>query len=244
MRTGARVRAAAVAVLAVVGALVAPVAPASAAPLPIEYSANGTSWSSTPLGSVFPSGMRIVPGDEISATIYLRTTRTAPTELSVLLTGLTVDDPAFGSNLVLGSTPNMGFGLAPTVFDRITACTPMLTRTAVAAYQVVALTVTVGLSADLPAQVAQNATANFNLVIGVSDTGVGAPVPGCSGPRIPATPGGGSTASAGGADGRTVAHTGSDVTYPALAVAAVAWGVGWIFVMIGRRRRRQTEPTA
>ena len=241
MRIGARARAASVAVAAIVGALVAPVGPAAAAPLPLEYSADGTSWSATPLMSVFPSGMRIVPGDEISSTIYLRTTRTAPTELSVVLTGLIVDDPALANNMVLGSTPNMGFGLARTAFNRIRTCTPVLTRTAVAAYQVVALTVTVGLSADLPARVAANANAHFNLVIGMSDTGVGAPVPGCSGPTIPATPG--TRGAATGADG-SIAHTGSDVTYPALAVAAVTLGAGWIFMMIGRRRRRQTEPTA
>lgn len=246
------VRGALVAVLAA-GAIALPAHSAAAAPLPLEFSTDGSSWSTTPPASVFPAELRIVPGDTVSSTIYLRSTRTEPTELSVLLTGVNATDPELASNLTLASTPAPGAGLTATRLDRIAACTPVLVATTVQAYQTVALTITLRMSATVTGTTAQNERAYFNLVAGMSDFGGGAPVAGCgNGPVIPSLPStGGSVGggSAGGSKGTAarprnplgLPFTGAELLMPSLGVAAAAFTTGLVFVAIARRRRRTEE---
>ena len=73
----------------------------------------------------------------------------------------------------------------------------------------------------------------------MSDPAATVPVAGCpgGGAVIPSNPGGDGGPS-------VVAMTGSDLLYPSLVVAALALGVGWILLMVGKRRRRSDETTA
>lgn len=219
--------------------VVVPAAPVSAAPLPLEFSSDGVHWSTAAPTSVLPGGLRIVPGDEVSQTIYLRTTRATPVELSMVITGITFDDPLLGLALSLATSPSVGGGLPEMPIADIVSCTTLMSASVVRPGQVVALTLTVALSDTLVGQMAQNATANFNIVAGMSDVGGRGAVAGCgNGPVIPYLPEVGGTESTGGG---TIAHTGADAVLPALAIAAAVLFSGWLLVLIARRRNRRAE---
>jgi hypothetical protein len=240
-------RAAIVALLVALGVILAMQAasPAHAATLPIQFSTNGTVWQTAPLSSVYPGGYIIVPGGTLSSTIYLRSTDPNPAAMTVAVRDVTTSNAALGANLTLSSSPSVGAGLAPTPFSSIPNCTIVSQRNVVTTGQVVSVTLTTTLSSALTGQNATLSNAAFNVVVGMSDPAVNVGVAGCpgGGAVIPATPTPPSTP-AGTAGPGVVAMTGSDLLYPSLVVAGVALGVGWILVMVGKRRRRQEEKRA
>lgn len=239
-----RMRAAIAALIVAIGAVLAvgAVQPAHAATLPIEYSTNGTTWQTAPLTSVYPGGYLIVPGGTLSSTLYFRSTDPNPVAMTIAVRDVTSTDPLLASGLSLSSSPSSGLGLTPTTFNNIQNCTIVAPRTVVAYHQAVSLTLNTTLSSTLTARNATLSNAQFKLVVGMSDPAANVGVAGCpsNGVVIPSTPGSnGGTAGTGGPS--VVAMTGSDLLYPSLIVAAVALGIGWILVLVGRRRQRE-EP--
>jgi hypothetical protein len=247
------VRAAIAAVVIAIGTLLGFGATAAhATHLPIEYSSDGVHWQTAPLASVYPDGFVIAPGDSQSSTVYLRSTDPDPVALTLAVRDVTTNNAHFAGGLSLSSTSNVSAGMSARTFDDIPDCTHVSPREVVTTGQVVALTLTTTLSDALSARDATGSLASFVLVVGMSDPAVGVGVAGCpsNGGIIPATPADpddpDDTQGTGGSGGAgapgVVALTGSDLLYPSLVVAGAALGVGWILVMVGKRRRRP-QPT-
>jgi hypothetical protein len=233
-----------VAALVVVAAGFLAAAPqaAYAAGLPLEYSSDGVHWQAVPLASVYADGFVITPGHWASGTVYLRSTNPDPAAMTVVVRDVTSDDPQFAAALSLSSSSTLGPGLAATSFDNVPDCTAVAPRHVVANGQVVSVTLTTSLSSALDEQDATLAQAGFRLVVGMSDPAVTVGDAGCpSGGVIiaatPADPDDPGTDPASDGPG-VVALTGSDLLYPSLVVAGAAIGVGWMLVMLGKRRRR------
>jgi hypothetical protein len=242
-------RAAIAAMIIASATILATGAPAAhAAHLPIEFSADGVHWQTAPLASVYPDAFLIAPGDSRSDTIYLRSTATQPAAVTIAVRDVTSDDAHFAEALSLSSSSNLGAGLQATSFDSIPDCTAVLPRRVVSPGEVVALTLTTTMSAAIDARNATGSDASFVLLVGMSDPAVSVGVTGCpsGGVNIPSTPADpdddGDTGAAGSPG--VVALTGSDLLYPSLVVAGAALGVGWILVMLGKRRSRPTQGPA
>jgi hypothetical protein len=246
-----RVLRAAIAAVAIAAGMILGVgAPAAqAADLPVEFSSDGVHWQTEPLASVYPTGFVIAPGVSHSSTVYLRSTDPDPAAMTIVVRDVTSTNPHFAAGLSLSSVSSLGSGLTATPFDSVPDCTAVAPRQVVSTGQVVSLTLITTLSSTLSARHATRSQAGFRLVVGMSDPAVGVGVAGCpsGGVIIPSTPADpdpddGDTAGAG-APG-VVALTGSDLLYPSLVVAAAALGVGWILVMLGKRRRRAEHSPA
>ncbi|GMA91890.1 hypothetical protein GCM10025869_24190 [Homoserinibacter gongjuensis] len=110
-----------------VGLLVA-AAPAQAAPHALEFSTDGVTWSATPLGSIFGTDFRYVPGDTESSTIYVRNVRAVPTSVMMAITDVTYDDTEFGTALSIAATDFASGGLPATSIGAVPACTVIAPR--------------------------------------------------------------------------------------------------------------------
>jgi hypothetical protein len=223
--------------IAVVALAVAPAASASAAPTYLEFSTDGNTWSQTPPASLFSSSLRLVPGDALARTVYVRSTRSDPTALSVALADVSVSSPELGAALSVHAVAGSSAPLDSSI-SALGACTPVVAAIPVARNQSIPITVSLTLATALHTTQAQNASVHFGLQIGLSDVGSPVAPNGC--PQSPTTIAGtgGHLAFTGSAPSR-IAFTGTDTLYPALIVAGIAFGIGTLFAVVGRRRRKK-----
>ncbi|HWH26866.1 MAG TPA: hypothetical protein VNT53_09500 [Pseudolysinimonas sp.] len=254
----------AIAALLTLGGIVLPATAASAADVPVEYSFDGVSWTTTPPNSFFSGSPLVVPGDSATGTIYMRSTRTTLSTMRIVITKPTVSDPVYGAALTLRGRDQGGTGMPVTAVNDIAMCTQLVPTRNVVAGDIVRVTIDAALATTLSSAQGQGGSASFRVLVGLSDLGVPTDANGCpldfdsippdgggTGPGG-ASIGGGATGGGGSASRTTrygspngLAFTGSALFYPAIVVAGGALGVGWFLVIVARRRRRQdTEPTA
>ena len=207
--------------------------PAAAAPGDMEYSTDGgATWSLTPPPTLFPASFRAVPGDTLTATLFVRMLRSAPTVAMAVVSNAFVNDPMYNSALTISGDDGTGAGLTSTALMSVADCAPVVPTTVLTTGEVMQITFVVDVSPTLVAQQAQQAVAAFDLELGFTDVGAPTAPNGC--PIDPTVIDGfpiGSTITG------NIAYTGTDVL-PAVAIAAAAWGVG-LWLVIASRRRKQ-----
>jgi len=228
-----RLAAAAIAALALVLGVALP---AQAAPSDsVLVSTDGSHFSSTIAGGLFPATTVLIPGAARTATLYVKNDSSVPSELFVTASHVVVSSADFARSLTLRATSSSSPSNAAIPLSRASQCAGLLAEV-LAPGAVTKLTLTLSM-ADVTAQVAQGASlaATLGLALYEVDTSA-APATGCdlSGVQLPvlALPPDG----AGG-----LAYTGGAVLYPALAAVGILLGVGtWLF-FAGRRRGRRAR---
>lgn len=237
-RVGPIVSLAAVAGLAL--ALLAP-SVAIAAAGGMQYSTDGGStWSSNAPAVWFTGVGRLVPGDTVSQTVQMRSTRTEPTLFQFSVNGASIADPMLKSGLTLKARDASGAGLANTAVNNLGQCDALVPNRVLRAGDVVPVTLTLQVSPDLVERQGQNSVGSFQMAVNLSDPGLPTAPNGCPVDAIliagfasdrPAVAG-----------GSTLAYTGSSLGFSSALVALAALGLGGMFVVIaGRRRRRGDE---
>jgi len=226
----------------------------------IELSIDGTTWNTTPPDALFPVDFRIVPGDEVSSTLYIRSARDAPSELTVVVSNVVVDNSHYREDLLLSARDDHATGMSRQRLSSISSCIEVIPSRRVARGEVVPVTLSVELPMESGNQT-QHALAQFWIQVGLSEDTLGGRDPfGCpTGPIVvpalptptdpstspqPASPGvtqpTTGTAVANDTGARAIATTGSDLLYPALALAGSAIGAG-LFLLRARRTQRDNE---
>jgi hypothetical protein len=217
----------------------APASATAAAPA-VEYSRDGgLTWSATPPSFLFSSSMRFVPGDVVTQNVLIRSLRTDPTLMQVSLANATTTDSSLESALTIEGSDAAGAGLAPSTFDALTTCQPVVPDRVLTRGQILSVSLTLRISPTLTGRQAQDSVGRFDLALGMSDPGPAIAPDGCAvDPVLIAGIGFESgttrTESAG------LAYTGGTLAYPAIITALIALGIGWLFVAVGRRRRRES----
>ncbi|MDJ0335653.1 hypothetical protein QMG83_10505 [Salinibacterium sp. G-O1] len=220
----------------------APLAATAATPT-AEYSRDGgATWSTTPPSFLFASAVRYVPGDVATANLLIRSLRSNPTFVQLSLTNASTDDTVLDEAMTIEGADAAGKGLQPTRFSALTACQPVVPDRVMTQGQIVSVSLTLRVSPMLTGNQAQDAAGHVDLAVALSDPGLEIAPNGCSVDAviIPST----ETTTSGldqraGSDG--LAYTGGTLAYPAFITAAIALGVGWLFVILGRRRRRTVD---
>lgn len=240
MSRRARVRLAVVTAVAALALVVGAAAPAQAAPTgSVLVSADGTGYSASLPGGVFPGTTVMVPGASRTAALYVKNDSAVPSYLFVTATGMSATNPDFAKALTLratsGTTPA---GRAVQLGGAATCATLLAEPLAPGAVTRLTLTLTM---ADVPAQVAQGESVTAALGLALHEAGTAiAPVSGCdlSGVQLPVLglPVDGLPAGGGG-----LAFTGGALLYPALALVGILLSVGMWLVAAGRRRERRAR---
>lgn len=211
--------------------------PAEAAPSDsVLVSADGSHFSSTLPGGLFPASTVLIPGANRTATLYVKNDSSVPSELFVTAAHVVVSSADFARALTLRATSPASPSNAAVPLSRAAQCAGLLAEV-LAPGAVTKLTLTLTM-ADVAAQVAQGASlsATLGLALYEADTSV-APVSGCdlTGVQLPVL---GLPADS---HGGGLAFTGSAVLYPALVAVGILLGVGtWLF-LAGRRRGRRSR---
>lgn len=98
-------------VIAMVAALLlGPVPAAHAVDDRLQFSTDGTTWTSAPPESLFHSGVVLVPGGSVSSTLYVRSTAQTPGVLSAGLTNVRVSDESAEKYFGVRATADIGTG--------------------------------------------------------------------------------------------------------------------------------------
>jgi hypothetical protein len=136
----------------------------------LEYSTDGTNWSSAAPSSLFPDNLRLSPGALKSVTIYVRSTRTDPTTMSAAISQLASSDTRFRTVVTIGAAGGAGPGWSK-LASTLSTCQPIFTKVQVAANQVVPVTVTLALAHTVTGAQEQGSWIRFALLLGLSDVG-------------------------------------------------------------------------
>ena len=221
--------------------------PAHAAAPSVEYSSDGgLTWSASPPSFLFTNAPRFVPGDVVTENLLIRSLRTDPTLVWVSLANASFNDPLLDSMLTVEGADVSGAGLQATRLDALTSCTSVVPGRVLAHGQTVSVALTLRVSSALTGRQAQDATGHFDLALAFSDPGPMTAPNGCAVGSVPVpgtgTPSAGQPATS---DERTdtagLAYTGGFVAYRSLIISACALGVGWLFLMVPRRRTRSNQ---
>lgn len=197
-------------------AVMTPVAAAATtSTVPLEYSADGRTWQSTPV-PLFSPEFRPVPGSTTTATTYVRSTHAQAANLAIF-----VDHAASSSHALLEATTISGEEASAQQLASLDRCAPLRSTRIVPGGTV---PVTVTLSAAPALSEAQLTPLHVRVTAVMSDTVVAPQPTGCGGDRVDVESG--------------LAVTGNDVgaTWPALVVSAIAVCFG--LLLVGRRDRR------
>lgn len=207
----------------------------TAATAELQFSADGgASWSDTAPTTLFDASWRAVPGDRLQTSLLVRSTRDAPTVMMVAIADAAVSDPLFDEAITVQGDDGTGAGLPATRLSALAACEEVVPTRTLVADQQVPIEMTVNVSPALAGHQAENASARFDLQIGLADVGAPTTPNGC--PIDPAVIAGFAAPGSQTGTGR-IAYTGTDLFHPALAVAASALGAGALLALAGRRRR-------
>lgn len=241
---------AAVAALLVTALTLMPGARADTVTSPMEYSLDGQHWSATPPDSIFPASWRPVPGSSVTATLYLRSTRSENTIVGVYA------GPTSSSSAALLAHTSLTSAGRKVPLTRHPGCVQVTPQRMLGHGQTMAVPLTLAIDPQLTT--AQDATLSTDLELAFSDTGVTtlpghcpvapalvnafpSPRPRPSPDSHPASPGA-RLASPG-----TLADTGSSISpwLPVAGALAVALGA---LVLVGSRtthrknRKDRTQP--
>ncbi|BDZ46063.1 hypothetical protein [Naasia aerilata] len=176
----AAVRLATLATVSAVGialALAAQASPASAAEEPAGalISLDGSTFSPTPAGSLFPTGVVLIPGGTADATFWVRNSSAAPADLRIAIADVTATASAFIESLTLqAATPTTPAGDAVPLSGG--DCTPVLTGEILPAGATTQVHIVLAMSPDSD-NAGQGATADARLAVSLSETTGGTSLP-------------------------------------------------------------------
>lgn len=209
----------------------------------VEYSRDGGStWSLTPPSFLFLSAVRYVPGDVATENLLIRSLRSDPTFVQLSLTNAVISDASLDAAMTIQGADAAGDGLQPTNFSALTTCQPVVPDRILTQGQIVSVSLTIRVSPTLTGQQAQEESGSFDLAVALSDPGAEIAPNGCAVNPV-VIPGTGTPPSSSGqpSESAGLAYTGATLAYPALVTAAIALGIGWLFVMVSRRRRGSND---
>jgi len=210
----------AVAALSGIGA-----APAQAAD-GIEFSTDGTTWSSAPPAALFATGTTLAPGGSVSTTLWVRQTHGVPEYLAVVLRGVQVSSPALAAVATLSAAEGTRGSLGPTTLATLGSCTPLAPAGAVASGVARSITLTLSLPATADASAADGSMI-FDVAALATDPAAAPTEDGC-----------GPVAASRFAADATLAATGTSLE--ALGVAAGLGALGVLLTIIAGWRRRRS----
>ena len=188
----------------------------------VEFSTDGTAWSSAPPAALFPAGPTLVPGGAISTTLWVRQMQGAPADVAVVLRNVQASSPALAAVATLSAVGAAGTSLAPTVLATLGACTPLVPAGVLASGAARSVTLTLSLPVSAGPDAADG-SASFDVAVTATDPVAAPTADGCG----PAS----GTASA----VTRLASTGTSLG--ALGVAAVLGALGVLLIALVRRRR-------
>lgn len=173
-------------VLAVVSAVMLGPAPsAHALDTPLEFSSDGTTWTSAPPASLFDNGVVLVPGGSVSSTLHMRSTAQTPGVLVAALTNVRVSDESAEKHFGVRATSDAGtgadgagVGLGRTAVTDLEEFTPIGPRLTLAPGQSAQFTLTVDLDLRPGGTGAQNSAIALDLALSFTEA---AAVPGGDG---------------------------------------------------------------
>jgi hypothetical protein len=213
------------------GVLLAPVAPALAAPPEILVSTDGHSYLPAASVDLFDDLDLIVPGDTMDAQLWVRNNSSTAALVRVAVTDLVVPSPAFGSAVTLSSTINGASFVSP--LGGLSNCQVVVQAQTVAAGATMRVDFEVSMDSATSGTTAQGQTAELAFLATAHDVAAG-PFPGANGCSSAAT------GPASGGTGSPLAFTGGSAVLPTAFVALGFLLLGFLF-SIARRRRRADE---
>ena len=174
-----------VAIAMVAAVMLGPAPSAHALDTPLEFSTDGTTWTSAPPASLFDNGVVLVPGGSVSSTLHMRSTAPTPGVLVAALTNVMISDESAGKYFGVRATSDAGtgvdgagVGLGRTAVTDLEEFTPIGPRLTLAPGQSAQFTLTVDLDLRPGGTGAQNSAIALDLALSFTDA---AAVPGGGG---------------------------------------------------------------
>jgi hypothetical protein len=162
--------------------------PAAAADGGATVSLDGESFSAAPDGSVFPSGLVLVPGSRHTATVWVRNDSDRTAALRISATDTTASNGAFIENLTLRAVTPATTDSEAVALEHGATCTPLLEGELIPPQSVTEVTITLAMR-DSVGNAHQGATADTTLMVSLSDPVAPSGTPDCTpGGGIPLTP--------------------------------------------------------
>jgi len=231
---------------AVPGVVLAAPAPATAAGTPgLQVSADGVAWADDGLGPIFPEAMRLVPGDSLESTVWLRNASDQVARLGFSATAAWASSTDFADDLVL-SAGLVGSGERSTAsWTAAAGCASLVEGAILRPGDTVALRVGVDFSTAASGREGAGDRAGVDFVAVLRDPAV-EPGPGadCSGGTlVPGLPGGPDSV-AGTTSPGSIASTGADLMMAGFA-AVLAGGLvatGILLLIAHSRARARSRP--
>ena len=213
-------------VLAAVSAVafsLATAAPANAAPPEVLVSSDGTNFAPNLTTGIFDGFGRLVPGDSIAASLWVKNESPDPGLVRVSVADLVVPSIEFGTGVILSS--NDGQQLRTASLGELAVCSVIVPSASVPPGGVLRIDLSVRML-DVSGLTAQGESADLGLRVAMRDGSAG-PFPDASGCLSAAAPGG------------PLAFTGVAPVLPTASFALALVGGGLVLVL--RRRRREEE---
>lgn len=235
MAARTRVIAGAALALAVAAPLVV-ASPAAAAEQQLLVSSDGIHFTPGLDGGLFDDTEKLVPGQAITASLWLRNATEVPAELRVSVNDMAMSSPQLASSLNITAVDTGRGTTVSSDVDELRQCDIIVPSRRVGAGRTVRIELTLRML-DVDRQIAQNELGSWSMRAAMRDGAAGPfPASACEddGVDVPIDPG-----FAGGADAERLGTTGTDAPtgWAVLAGALVAFGV----LLIARRRRREPE---
>jgi hypothetical protein len=202
---------------------------ASAASSDVLLSTDGVTYTPTLTGGLFDGLGQLVPGESITASLWIKNPEADPATIRVTVADLVMPSAAFAAGVEIRS--NDGATNRTAGLDALATCSEILSPRAIAAGGVVRVDITIHMLDTVAGLDAQNETASLDFAVAIRDAAAG-PFPNAQGcpNTIPA------------ADPARdpLAFTGARYVLPGFGFA-VALLVGGLFLIIGKRRRREDD---
>ena len=210
------------------GASLGIASPASAATGGLEFSADGSTWSTTAPASLFFEAIQLVPGDSLSSTVWVRSTRSSAVRLTAVLGEVTTSTSEAAPVFHLSGGDGSGAGLSATPADEVDDCTELVPSRLLSGGTAVPITTTVSIPAGVSGRAGQDSDISFVLQIALTDPELSQTPDGCpvGATEIPSEPG-----------DAVLPITGANLVPQTLAVAVTALTLGGLLVGLARRRR-------
>lgn len=216
------------AAVSAVALIVLPAVSAQAAPPEVLVSLDGTNFSPTLASGPFDALDLLVPGDSLTASLWVMNSSPDPGLVRVTVDNLVVPSAAFATGVIL--TADDGSASRTANFGELSNCSIVLPVTTIAAGGVIRIDLTLAMLAALSGLEAQGETAQLGFQVDLRDVASGG-YPAANG----CPPGLNGPAASG-----SIAFTGIDTAGATLGWA-VAMLVGGILLLVVRRRRDDEE---
>jgi hypothetical protein len=212
-------------------------APASAAPGDILVSTDGITFTPTLSSPLFSGIGLIVPGDTVTASVWLKNNTATTNLLRVTAANIVVSSPAYAAALTLdGSSVPGAATTTATVAQLQSGCPAIIPMRQVLAGGVLKVTVALTFDSSVSGSQLQNETADLDLKAAMWQDPTLVPANACDDVGVPLS----LTTLAFEGPTSGMAFTGGGSADLPLAIAAALLGVG-LFLVLARRRKRSRE---